>query len=126
MNNLPEDIIINILIISDIKLLGKCERINLYYNKLLKKNDYIWKKVADNRWGSEFFKIAKRRSVYISKPLSSYREELIRIINFENYARCNWGIDEYYDLWYKQELDFNKSKKSYLLSIYLSKGCFPI
>ena len=128
MNNLPDDIIINIFSFCDIKNLGNLGKICAHYNYILKTYDEIWKKVADNRWGPEFFIIAKRRSIHISKPLTSYREELIRIITFENYAKYSWNINEYYDYWYCQELYYHKQTKiiPHTLSIYLSKGLFPI
>ena len=39
----------------------------------------------------------------------------------------HWDIDEFYQLWYNQELaNYKGMIKSYSLSIYINKGLFPI
>ena len=128
MNYLPNDIIICIFMLSDLKTVRILEQVCTSFYNILKSNDNIWKYISDNRWGDIFFTIAKRRTTHISKPLLSYRDELIRIANFEKYINSHWNMSQYYDYWYTLELIHykHKSKKLNNQYTYLNKGLFPI
>jgi hypothetical protein len=60
-----------------------------------------------------FFKIAKRRTSIISNPLSTYKQELFRIMFM---TQGKWDLIDFYNHWFNYELILSN----------IPRGRFPI
>lgn len=93
---LPLDIIHRILAKLDINDLCKLDRSHPL-------PDHIWKEKAISNYGEEFWKKAKERPNDTSKPLQSWKEELIRIENFQkmliDFGNRPWLENDFYSYW---------------------------
>lgn len=93
---LPLDVVQCILVKLDIKDL--CELDRSYPLP-----DYIWKEKAYAQYGKEFWKKAKERPEESSKPLQTWKEELLRIENFQkmlnDFGNRPWLEDDFYSYW---------------------------
>lgn len=68
----------------------------------VKLNEEFWKKKAYYDWGEDFWKKALERPKDKSKPLKSWRDELIRIYEFSLLLKENeqhFDKNDYYKLW---------------------------
>lgn len=66
-------------------------------------DDSLWKLVAyELYWSKDFWDRAGRRSIKTSKPLQSWRQEVLRIHEFQEHAR--WNEEDYYEWWDVLEL----------------------
>lgn len=65
--------------------------------------DYIWKEKAISKYGEEFWKKAKERPNETSKPLQSWKEELLRIEKFQrmliDFGNRPWLENDFYSYW---------------------------
>ena len=66
-------------------------------------NNIFYKELTELYYGSEFWKIACKRPYYTSYPLDNYKQELIRIENFQKQLdRLNlnrWTKKDFYNYW---------------------------
>ena len=112
---LNNDILILLFTYLDVKntinLSKTCKIFNNNYKKL---KNYEWECISNNEYGFEFWEKARRRNKLISKPLDTYKEEIIRLKLFENnnykYSYKKYTNKDYYDLWQKLE-EINIYKK---------------
>lgn len=70
--------------------------------------DTIFRINAIKYRGLEFWERANRRNKKISKPLGSYREEVLRMLRFENSISMELKNEDYYSLW-----EIDKTIKKY-------------
>lgn len=110
MNSIPSDIILNIcnfLVFRDLIALSCTCR---YFHRLLNSmNDSFWKQIAYKMFSETFWIKASMRPVYTSKPLHSYKKELIRLLKFEKYIGEALQESDYYSFW--NSLDSIKIRK---------------
>ena len=63
----------------------------------------LWKEKAQIMYGTEFWKKAKARPNETSKPLQSWKEELLRIETFQkmlnDFGNRPWLADDFYSYW---------------------------
>ena len=83
------------------------------YKDIVNKEDYLWELAAIQKWGDIFFDIARRRSVLISRPLSTFKQEIYRIMYI---TKGTWNLNDFYTHWYTYELILPN----------IPKGRFPI
>ena len=113
MNDTNIDILICIFEKCEIQSLFNLQIVCRLYNDVINIEDYLWELIAGNKWGHEFFNIAKRRTVSISRPLSTYKKELHRIMYI---TQGKWDLNDFYEHWYRYELILPN----------IPKGRFPI
>ena len=87
-----------------INLSKTCKIYNNNY-KILNNNE--WECISNNEYGKDFWEKARKRNKLISKPLNTYKEEIIRLRLFENknykYMNKKYTNKDYYNLWQKLE-----------------------
>ena len=76
---------------------------------IVNKNNYklfdniFYQQLSFNYYGSEFWKIACKRPCYTSYPLNNYKQELIRIENFQKQLdklnQSRWTKKDFYNYW---------------------------
>ena len=75
------------------------------YNNLF--DDKYFNNLAIHYYSEEFWKAAINRTVELSKPLRSYKLELLRLEEFQNrlekYISRRWTISDFYFYWDYQE-----------------------
>jgi len=113
MNYTYTDILIYIFEKCEIQSLFNLQITCKLYNDVINSEDYLWELIANKKWGKEFFNIAKRRTTTLSRPLSTYKQELYRIMYI---TQGKWNLNDFYNHWYKYELILPN----------ISKGRFPI
>ena len=75
--------------------------INKYFNEIF--NEQYFKNLSIIYYTEEFWILAKRRPIKLSKPLKNFKKEIIRIENFQrtldnlNYNR--WTNKDFYNYW---------------------------
>ena len=101
INNLPSEIICKIS-----SYLSMNDTLNLLSTnkELLKEgNEIFWKEKAYSLWGETFWEKAQKRPTKSSKPLLSYKAELLRIEKFLNcqkkHKQKTWKQKEFYEYW---------------------------
>ena len=62
-------------------------------------SDHAFKIIAHREWGEEFWRRAAQRPRRVSRPLSTYREELLRIDSYATSSRCALSHEFFYMLW---------------------------
>lgn len=82
MDHLPFDLILQIFSFSDAKDLCCSDVVSIFWNVRSKNNDKIWRNCA--QWSEDFWVLAERRLPIFSKPLTTYREEVFRMLVFED------------------------------------------
>lgn len=95
---IPIEIIFKIFECFDVKDL-------LQYDSKFSFPDAFWKQKAIKDYGNEFWEKAKQRPSNVSKPKNSWKEELIRIVNFQSmlvdFGSKPWTNKEFYVYWNK-------------------------
>ena len=74
----------------------------LELERTLKFDEEFWKRKAYYEWGEDFWKKASRRPKDKSKPLKTWRDELIRLYDFSLLLKDNkeyFDKNDYYKLW---------------------------
>ena len=111
MFNLPDDILLKIYLILNIKDLVSFSCINKFCYKII--NDNIYWEWGKNKYSLEFWQKAQNRSIQISKPLITMKAELKRIHLFQYSLKLKghqeWNNNDFYIYWYGCEK--NNSKK---------------
>ncbi|MBP02882.1 MAG: hypothetical protein CMM25_08750 [Rhodospirillaceae bacterium] len=60
----------------------------------------LWEGYAyRNWWNAEFWNKAAQRPHHASRPLGSWKKEVIRLWTFEYYLGQPWSKEEYYQFW---------------------------
>ena len=110
MQKIPNDLLLFIGFKLDFNSILNFSSINKSNFKLF--DDLFFKELADNYYSYEFWKIAKKRPFYTSKPLNNYKLELLRIENFQqfldNLNMDRWTQKDFYNYW--------KYKDKYLIN----------
>lgn len=110
MQDLPNDLLLFISSKLDFNSILNYSSINKNNFKLF--DDSFYKELSELYYGSEFWAIASKRPVCISKPLKKFKLELIRIENFQghlDYLNINrWTKKDFYNYW--------KHRDNYLLN----------
>ena len=112
IKNLPIDLLEFMLIknlsFSDILNINS---LNKYFYCILDENFY--KYLAQFIYSKYFWNKAKKRNYFISKPLNSMKDELIRIEKFQNrclkFFKRRLTNNEFYIIWEVKEKNFNKN-----------------
>ena len=101
MDVICEDLIINVAM-----YLNLVDTFNyLYTNKFTyKRSDVLfWKEKAYNLMGIDFWMRAHARPIQTSKPMMSYKHELLRIEYFQNnlykHMKIRWNKNRFYEYW---------------------------
>ena len=58
-----------------------------------------WKGYAYSMWNREFWIRASQRPVRVSRPLGSWKKEVLRLWMFEYYLGQTWTREDYYEFW---------------------------
>lgn len=78
--------------------------INKYYLSLF--DDKYYEDLSILYYTNEFWKLANKRPIKLSKPLKNFKKEILRIENFQrtldnlNYKR--WTNKDFYDYWHNE------------------------
>ena len=101
MDKTSKDLIINFLMYLDLS-----DTFNyLYTDKYIYKtsDELFWKQKAYTLMGKDFWIRAHARPIQTSKPLMGYKQELLRIDNFQKhiYKHMNimWNKNKFYEYW---------------------------
>ena len=101
INLLCTDIIQHICFQLDIEVLEQIRQVSKQFYLIL--NDKFYKMFAKKVWGEEFWKKAMKRPIKFSKPLKTWREELIRLELFQRMVEKNekkrWRPHQFYVVW---------------------------
>ena len=81
--------------------IGKLQSVSKELNSTI--DDDIWKHKAHLSFSTEFWRRASQRPKLTSEPKSTWKEELIRIYNFnkklKQYKFSTWNEEDYYLYW---------------------------
>lgn len=101
MNNLNHDIIYLISSYLQFNNILQLSIVNKYMNYIF--DDKFFEYLSIFCYSENFWKLASRRPIKLSKPLKNFKQELIRIENFQrtldnlNYQR--WTQKDFYNYW---------------------------
>ena len=101
MNELNSDIIYIISYLLNFNDILNLSIINKYYFSLF--DDKYYEDLSIIYYTDKFWKLASKRPIKLSKPLKSFKKEILRIENFQrtldnlNYNR--WTNKDFYDYW---------------------------
>lgn len=101
INLFCNDIIQHICFQLDLESLDHLRQVSKHFCFIL--NDKFYFVFANKLWGKEFWKKAMKRPVHVSKPLKTWREELIRLEMFQRMVEKNekkrWQPHQFYVVW---------------------------
>lgn len=104
LGDLCPDIILMIfrlLNLNDVINLSECSRFTLGMYKSM--CNYEWESICNTEYGVEFWIKARNRNKVISNPLKTYKEEIMRMKEYEasniKYFNTKILISDYYHLW---------------------------
>ena len=101
MNNIGDDLIRYISFNLKFKDILNFSIINLYVYTVL--DDIFYKNLAYKTWSHLFWKLAQQRNKVISRPLSKWKLELLRIENFQLFLEkqniTRWTQKDFYNYW---------------------------
>lgn len=101
INNLPSEIICKIS--SYLSMKDTLNYLSINKELLKEGNKIFWKEKAYSLWGETFWEKAQKRPTKTSKPLLSYKAELLRIEKFLNcqkkHKQKTWKQKEFYEYW---------------------------
>ena len=93
MENIADDIFVEILLFLKPNYILSLEM-------TAKSLEMCWKIYAYRKWGNrEFWERAAKRPVAISKPLGTWKKEVVRLWEFEYYLGQTWTREDYYEFW---------------------------
>lgn len=101
MNRLGEDLIRLIATFLTFKdLLNFSISNRSFYNSI---DDTFFKNYAYQIWSHLFWKLASQRNIKVSRPLSRWKYELLRIENYQKFLELNnikrWTQKDFYNYW---------------------------
>ena len=101
MNKLNSDIIYIISYFLNFEDVLNLSILNKFYYSLF--DDIYYEDLSIKYYTKKFWTLAKKRPIKLSKPLKSYKEEIIRIENFQkNLDNLNfnrWTNKDFYNYW---------------------------
>jgi len=87
--------------------------VDKYYNSL--NTDAYWEYVAQECYGNVFWTRAKQRPSMASRPLQSWKKELLRIEIFQQkvseFGSPRWKVEDFYIFWEIYDKRFRKKIK---------------
>lgn len=110
MNEFNSDIIYIISYLLNFNDILNLSIINKYYFSLF--DDKYYKDLSIIYYSEKFWKLASKRPIKFSKPLESFKKEILRIENFQrkldnlNYKR--WTNKDFYNYWSYGKTIFEK------------------
>lgn len=84
-------------------------------------DDVFYKELSNTYYSSEFWKKAKKRPFYSSRPLNNFKLELMRIENFQQHLdmlNCTrWTKKDFYNYWKYRDKYLTNDDIYYALNI---------
>ena len=110
MNKIGSDVIKEILGYCDSSVKLTLLSLDKYYHSL--NTDRYWKRIAYEEYGDVFWTRAKQRPSMASRPLQSWKKELLRIENFQQrlsyFGSPLWKVEDFYFFWKIYDRRFRK------------------